>query len=158
MYYFRLLLLFITITVSLAQPIYAEGTEKTERVVLDNGLVLVLRQVHTAPLVAAQSWVKAGSLHEGEYLGSRISHLVEHMLFKGTKRRGVGDIGRQVSSAGGEMGGYTSMDRTVYHMVMPKDKVEIALDILADAAANAAFDQTEMEKDKVGILREMDMC
>ncbi|MDI6781528.1 MAG: pitrilysin family protein [bacterium] len=158
MYYFRFIALFVAISVLFSQPIYAEGTEKPERVVLDNGLVVVFKEVHTAPLVAVQLWVKTGSIHEGEYLGSGISHLIEHMLFKGTKRRGVGEIGRQVSASGGEMGGYTSMDRTVYHMVMPRDKAEIALDILADAAANATFDPAEMEKEKEVILREMDMC
>ncbi|MFH1860827.1 MAG: pitrilysin family protein [bacterium] len=155
MYYLRFILLFAAISVSFSQPIYAE---EPERLMLDNGLVVIFKEVHTSPLVAVQLWIKTGSIHEGEYLGSGISHLIEHMLFKGTKKRGVGDIGRQVSAAGGEMGGYTSMDRTVYHMVMPKDKAETALDILADAAANAAFDQKEMEKEKDVILREMDMC
>ncbi|MBU0701616.1 insulinase family protein [bacterium] len=149
------MLLFITISVSFSQPIYAE---EPERFMLDNGLVVILKQVHASPLVAVQLWVKTGSIHEGEYLGSGISHLVEHMLFKGTKKRGVGDIGRQVSASGGEIGGYTSMDRTVYHMVMPKDNADIALDILSDAAANAVFDQKEMEKEKDVIFREMDMC
>ncbi|MFH1963239.1 MAG: pitrilysin family protein [bacterium] len=151
----RFMLLFITISVSFSQPIYAE---EPERFMLDNGLVVILKQVHASPLVAVQLWVKTGSIHEGEYLGSGISHLVEHMLFKGTKKRGVGDIGRQVSASGGEIGGYTSMDRTVYHMVMPKDNADIALDILSDAAANAVFDQKEMEKEKDVIFREMDMC
>ncbi len=155
MYRLRFMLLFVAISALFLQPIYAE---ETERVVLDNGLVVVFKEVHTAPLVAVQLWVKTGSIHEGEYLGSGISHFIEHMLFKGTKRRGVGDIGRQVSAAGGEMGGYTSMDRTVYHMVMPEDKAELSLDILSDAAANAAFDSVEMEKEKEVILREMDMC
>jgi len=155
MYYLRIILLFLTISVSFSQPIHAG---EPERFVLDNGLVVVLKEVHTAPLVALQLWVKTGSIHEGEYMGSGISHLVEHMLFKGTKRRGVGDIGRQMSAAGGDMGGYTSMDRTVYHMVMPADKAEIGLDILADAAMNSTFDEVEMKKEKDVILREMDMC
>lgn len=155
MYYLRFILLILTISAFFSQPIHAN---EPERFVMDNGLVVVLKEVHTAPLVALQLWVKTGSIHEEEYMGSGISHLVEHMLFKGTKMRGVGDIGRQVSAAGGDMGGYTSMDRTVYHMVMPADSSEIGLDILADAAANAIFDPEEMKKEKDVILREMDMC
>ncbi|MFH1897503.1 MAG: pitrilysin family protein [Candidatus Desantisbacteria bacterium] len=155
MYYIRMILLSLTISAFFSQPIHAG---EPERFVLDNGLVVVLKEVHTAPLVALQLWVKTGSIHEGEYMGSGISHLVEHMLFKGTSIRKVGDIGREVSNAGGDMGGYTSMDRTVYHMVMPADKVGIGLDILADAAMNSTFDETEIKKEKDVILREMDMC
>src|ERR1051326_7088671 len=108
-------------------------------VTLDNGLTLVIREDHSAPVVSAQAWCKAGSIHEGRWLGAGLSHVLEHMLFKGTTNRGPGVIDQQVQDAGGYMNAYTSFDRTVYHIDVPNTGAKIAVDILCDIMMNAAL-------------------
>lgn len=127
------------------------------RYTLDNGLTVILKEVHSAPIIAFQMWVKAGSIHEGEYLGSGITHYIEHMLFKGTEKRKVGDIARLVKEAGGELGAYTGFDRMVFYIVLPKDKVDLGLDIIADVAFHSTFDPAELEKERQVILKEINM-
>ena len=67
---------------------------------LDNGLIIIVREDHNAPVVSAQAWAMSGSIHEGNWLGAGLSHVLEHMLFKGTERRGVGQIAQEVEAAG----------------------------------------------------------
>ena len=88
----------------------------TRLVTLDNGLTVIVREDHSAPVVSAQAWAKTGSIHEGDWLGAGLSHILEHMLFKGTESRGVGRIDQEVQEAGGYMNAYTSFDRTVYYL------------------------------------------
>ncbi|MFQ5835225.1 MAG: M16 family metallopeptidase [bacterium] len=135
----------------------SENRPQPQRYVLDNGMIVILQELHTAPVVAWQVWVKAGSITEGEYSGSGISHYVEHMLFKGTKKRGVGEIYQEIRGLGGQIGGYTFFDRTVFHLVVPGDHFVTALDVLADALMNSAFDPEELKKEREVILREIDM-
>ncbi|HYE31242.1 MAG TPA: pitrilysin family protein [Methylomirabilota bacterium] len=124
---------------------------------LDNGLVLIVREDPSAPVVSAQAWCKAGAIDEGRWLGSGMSHMLEHMLFKGTSTRAVGRIDQEVQEAGGYMNAYTSFDRTVYWINVPNTGGRIAIDILCDIMRNAILPEEEVEKEKQVILREMDM-
>jgi len=129
----------------------------TRLVTLDNGLVLIIREDASAPVVSAQAWCRAGSIDEGRWLGAGLSHMLEHMLFKGTERRGPGQIDREVQDAGGYMNAYTSFDRTVYYINAPSTGARVAIDILCDIMRHAALPEAEIEKEKQVILREMDM-
>lgn len=124
---------------------------------LDNGLTLILREDHSAPVVSAQAWCKAGSIDEGKWLGAGLSHVLEHMLFKGTATRAAGRIDQEVQDAGGYMNAYTSFDRTVYWINVPNTGAKVAVDILCDIVQNATLPADEMVKEKQVILREMDM-
>ena len=86
------------------------------RFVLENGMVVLLKEDHSAPVVAIQVWVGAGSIYEDEHLGCGLSHFVEHMIFKGTPTRSPGDISRQNSDVGGDINAYTAHDRTVFYV------------------------------------------
>src|SRR5438270_7110932 len=108
-------------------PFLPVGTQLTH---LENGLTLILREDHTAPVVSAQAWCKAGSIDEGKWLGSGMSHMLEHMLFKGTSSRGAGRIDQEIQDAGGYMNAYTSFDRTVYWINVPTAGAKTAIDIL----------------------------
>src|SRR3569623_608758 len=99
---------------------------------LDNGLTIIVREDHSAPVVNAQSWAMAGSIHEGIWLGAGLSHVLEHMLFKGTSTRPGSRIDQEVQEAGGYMIAYTSFDRTVYHINEPNTGAKVAIDILTD--------------------------
>src|SRR5947207_8720921 len=124
---------------------------------LENGLTIIIREDHRAPVVSAQAWCMAGSVHEGKWLGAGMSHVLEHMLFKGTTTRPGSRIDQEVQEAGGYMNAYTSFDRTVYHIDVPNTGATVAIDILCDIMQNATLPADEMVKEKQVIVREMDM-
>jgi zinc protease len=124
---------------------------------LDNGLTIIVREDHSAPVVSAQSWAMAGSIHEGKWLGAGLSHVLEHMLFKGTTSRPGSRIDQEVQEAGGYMNAYTSFDRTVYHIDVPNTGARTAIDILCDIMQHATLPPDELAKEMDVIRREMDM-
>ena len=129
----------------------------TRLVVLDNGLSIIVREDHSAPVVSVQAWAQTGSIHEGEWLGAGLSHILEHMLFKGTESRGVGRIDQEVQEAGGYMNAYTSFDRTVYYIDVPNTGAKVAVDILCDIMQHATLPEMELKKELDVIRREIDM-
>lgn len=135
-------------------PVFPPNTRLST---LENGLTLIVREDHSAPVVSAQAWCKAGSIDEGQWLGAGLSHILEHMLFKGTTTRGVGRIDQEIQDAGGQMNAYTSFDRTVYYINVPNTGGSVAIDILCDIMQNATLPEDELVKEKQVILREMDM-
>jgi zinc protease len=124
---------------------------------LANGLTIIIREDHSAPVVSAQAWCKAGSIDEGRWLGAGLSHVLEHMLFKGTSNRPASRIDLEVQEAGGYMNAYTSFDRTVYWINVPNTGARVAIDILCDIMQNAALPEEELAKEMDVIRREMDM-
>src|SRR5690349_21602920 len=124
---------------------------------LDNGLTIIVREDHSAPVVSAQAWCKAGSVNEGNWLGAGMSHVLEHMLFKGTSTRPGSRIDQEVQDAGGYMNAYTSFDRTVYHIDVPATGARTAIDILCDIMQHATLPADELAKELDVIRREMDM-
>jgi zinc protease len=132
----------------------AEGRPNRVVFKLDNGLEVVLEENHAAPVVAFQAWVKIGSADEPPELAG-IAHVFEHMLFKGTKKRGVGQIAREVESSGGEINAWTSHDETVYHLVLASRFFDTGLDILADTLMNSSFDAGELERERNVVLEEI---
>ena len=135
-------------------PAFPPGVTLTT---LENGLAIIVREDHSAPVVSAQAWSMTGSIHEGKWLGAGMSHVLEHMLFKGTTTRGSGRIDQEVQDAGGYMNAYTSFDRTVYYIDVPNTGAKTAIDILCDIMQHATLPADEMAKEKQVILREMDM-
>ncbi|MBI4650483.1 insulinase family protein, partial [Candidatus Desantisbacteria bacterium] len=131
--------------------------EKVNRYVLDNGMIVLLKENHSSPVAAIQILVKTGSSTEGDFEGTGISHFVEHMLFKGTKKRKVGDIPNEIKEAGGTINAYTTYDYTGYHTVVASRYFDIGLDVLADSIMNSIFDEDEFDKEKDVILKEINM-
>ncbi len=125
---------------------------------LENGLTIIVREDHSAPVVSAQAWAMTGSIHEERWLGAGLSHVLEHMLFKGTTTRPGGRIDQEVQEAGGYMNAYTSFDRTVYHIDVPNTGARTAIDILCDIMQHASLPPDELAKELDVIRREMDMC
>jgi zinc protease len=128
-----------------------------ELTLLENGLTIIVQEDHSAPVVSAQAWCMAGSVHEGKWLGAGLSHVLEHMLFKGTTTRPGSRIDQEVQEAGGYMNAFTSFDRTVYHIDVPNTGARVAIDILCDIMQHATLPADELEKEKQVIVREMDM-
>jgi len=124
---------------------------------IENGLTIIICEDFSAPVVSAQAWCKTGSINEGKWLGAGLSHVLEHMLFKGTTTRPGSRIDQEVQEAGGYMNAYTSFDRTVYWINVPNTGAKVAIDILCDIMQHATLPAEELEKEKQVILREMDM-
>lgn len=122
---------------------------------LDNGMEVVITEVPTSPVVALYGLVKTGSATEGKYLGSGISHYLEHMLFKGTDRRGHGEIAGEIQSLGGNINATTSKAYTNYTITVPHAHFDKGLDVLADMLQNATIDADDAASEKDVIKNEM---
>jgi len=128
-----------------------------ERHVLDNGLTLVHRPDFSSEVVSVQVWVKTGSIHEDELIGSGLSHYLEHLLFKGTARRDGKSISREVHAMGGGINAYTTFDRTVYYIDAPSQAFSQIVDVLSDIVLHSTLPEQEVERERDVILREIDM-
>ncbi len=124
---------------------------------LENGLTVLVSEMPTSPVVCLYALVKTGSATEGEYLGSGVSHFLEHLLFKGTQRRKVGEIAVQIQGVGGEINAATARDYTIYTIQVPPSAFDTALDILADMLMNATISSEALEKEREVVLGEMRM-
>lgn len=124
------------------------------RQTLENGLTVVLQENRASRVAALQLWVKVGSADETEPEAG-LAHVHEHMLFKGTNRRGPGEIARTVEHAGGEINAWTSFDQTVYHLVVPAAAFEDGVDILADVVTESRFDPEELSRELEVVLEEI---
>jgi zinc protease len=125
----------------------------TARRRLDNGLTVIVREDHSAAVVAVVTYVKAGYFDETDDIIG-ISHVLEHMYFKGTPRRGAGEIARETKSAGGYLNAGTIYDHTSYYTVLPSASLEEALDIQSDALLNSAIDEGELATELQVIIQE----
>ncbi|MDQ3547148.1 MAG: insulinase family protein, partial [Verrucomicrobiota bacterium] len=115
---------------------------------LPNGLTIIVQTDRSAPVASVQAWCGTGSIDEGRHLGAGLSHILEHMLFKGTKTRSPNAIAQSVQNEGGYINAYTSFDRTVYWIDVPREGVASALDILADATMNSTLPLEEYSKEQ----------
>src|ERR1700737_4554184 len=125
--------------------------------VLPDGLTVIVQEDHSAPVASVQAWCATGSIEEDERLGAGLSHILEHMLFKGTKTQQSHAVPQKIQDVGGYINAYTSFDRTVFWIDVPKDGVSIALGVLADAMMNSTLPPDEDVKEQEVIRREFAM-
>jgi len=123
------------------------------REVLPNGLTLLVQRDGSAPAVAVVTHVKAGFFDEPDRWAG-ISHVLEHMFFKGTPTRGVGEVARQTKAAGGYLNAGTSYDYTTYYVTLPATELDAALDIQSDALQHALLDRRELARELKVIIQE----
>ncbi len=120
---------------------------------LGNGLRVLIREDHSAPVVAIFTHVLAGYFDEPDQLVG-ISHVLEHMYFKGTPTRGPGEIAQQTKRAGGYLNASTIYDHTSYYTVLPAAAFEEGLDIQSDALRNSLIAEEELRKELLVIIQE----
>src|SRR6476660_7490155 len=125
--------------------------------ILPNGLTVIVQQDRSAPVASVQAWCGTGSVDEDRHLGAGLSHILEHMLFKGTKTNPANAIAQKIQNVGGYINAYTSFDRTVFWIDVPKDGVPVALEVLADAMMNSILPAEEYAKEQEVIRREFAM-
>lgn len=121
---------------------------------LDNGLIVVSDQMPELESLAVGLWVNAGTRHEAQKVMG-ISHMLEHMAFKGTERRSARDIVEEVEAVGGYLNAYTSRSQTAYYVRLLKADLELGIDILSDILLNSTFAPDELERERQVILQEI---
>ena len=138
-------------TAATAAPL--TDSSSVQRTVLPNGLTVLLRVDRSAPVASIVTLVKAGYFDETDDIVG-IAHVLEHMFFKGTSRRGVGEIAKETKASGGYLNAHTIYDNTTYFTVLPASGFPAGLDIQADAYANSLIDAGELAKELEVIIQE----
>ncbi len=120
---------------------------------LDNGLKIIVKEDHRAPVVMTQIWYNVGSTDEPIDKGG-ISHLLEHMMFKGTSAVSSDDYERLIAKFGGTNNAFTSYDYTGYYELFPANRLPLALELEADRMTNLLFDESEFAKEHQVVMEE----
>jgi zinc protease len=123
------------------------------KVYLSNGLLVLLKEIHTAPIISHWVWYRAGSRNEVPGI-TGITHWVEHMQFKGTPNFPGNQMDRTISRVGGAWNAFTYLDWTTYFETMPADKIDLALNLEADRLKGSIFDETEVASERTVIISE----
>ncbi len=128
-------------------------TEKITKKTLENGLTVMLKEIHTAPLISSWMWYRVGSRDEVPGR-TGVSHWVEHMQFKGTPQFPSSVLDKAISREGGVWNAFTYLDWTTYFETMPADKIDLALRLEADRMVNSAFEPEEVESERTVVISE----
>jgi len=120
---------------------------------LSNGLKILLKEIHTAPLISSWVWYRVGSRDESSGK-TGISHWVEHMQFKGTPQFPASSLDRDMSRDGGMWNAFTFMDWTTFLETMPADKIDLGLRLEADRMSNSLFDEKEVASERTVVISE----
>jgi predicted Zn-dependent peptidase len=124
---------------------------------LRNGLTIATDHMAGIETAAIGVWVGIGARHEAPEING-VSHMLEHMAFKGTKRRSAQDIVEEVEGVGGQINAYTSRENTAYYLRVLAEDVPMAVDILADILQNSTFEPEELERERAVIIQEIGQC
>lgn len=127
---------------------------KFEKTTLKNGLQIITQTRPDFETVSLGLWINTGSAYEAENING-ISHFIEHMVFKGTKKRNALQISEDIENVGGQTNAYTSREFTAFYAKMLKSDMELAVDVIADFVAAPTFDEDEMKKEKEVVIQEI---
>lgn len=146
-----LALLFLPLAACAAAP--AAPTKET---VLDNGMRVIVREDHRAPVVVSQVWYKVGSSYEHDGI-TGISHVLEHMMFKGTEKHPAGEFSRIIAENGGRENAFTSHDYTAYFQQLEKSRLPVSIELEADRMRNLLLPPEELTKEVKVVMEERRM-
>ncbi|WP_414569285.1 M16 family metallopeptidase [Nostoc sp. CCY 9925] len=128
-------------------------TQNVRKTVLENGLIVLTKEVHTAPVVTVQVWYKIGSRNEERGVNG-IAHQLEHMMFKGTKNRPI-QFGRLFSALGSDSNAFTSYDQTAYYGTVERSKLKALLVLEADRMQNSQIELEQLASEKRVVISEL---
>jgi len=140
------------LTAALTLPVRAEVVEET----LSNGMRVIVKTDRRAPVVVSQVWYRAGSMDES-YGATGAAHVLEHMMFKGTREVPAGEFSKRIAAAGGRENAFTSRDHTAYFQTLQKDRLELALKLEADRMVNLVLAPEEFAKEINVVMEERRM-
>lgn len=127
-----------------------------KRYELKNGIQIVAEKIPHFRSISIGLWFKAGSIYE-DHSQNGLSHFIEHMLFKGTKKRTAKDIAQTLEAVGGQLNAFTAKECTCFYSKVIDEHLELALELLSDMVLNSVFDEFEIGKEKGVILEEISM-
>src|SRR5437762_6659741 len=130
--------------------------EERRKSVLSNGIRVLTEQMPHVRSVAVGVWVETGSRHEPEGRGG-VSHLIEHLVFKGTATRSAEAIARTMDSVGGQMDAFTTKEHTCFYVQVLDNHLPLAVDLLTDILLHSLFDANELEREKSVVMQEIKM-
>ncbi|MGD8576033.1 MAG: pitrilysin family protein [Thiohalophilus sp.] len=130
-------------------PVWAQVHEYN----LDNGMKLLVREDHRAPVAVSQVWYKVGASYEHNGI-TGISHVLEHMMFKGTKEHGPGEFSRIIAENGGRENAFTSKDYTAYFQTLEKSRLPVSFELEADRMRNLTLPEEEFQKEREVVKEE----
>jgi len=144
--------------IALIQMPFAQEQKKidapfTHEFILDNGLKLIVREDHRSPTVAHMAWYKAGSIDETNGT-TGVAHVLEHMMFKGTKKLGPGEFSKEVAKLGGRENAFTSNEYTAYFQQVEKRHLERVMSLEADRMQNLVLSEAEFKKEIQVVMEE----
>lgn len=138
---------------SLFSPALAFSEEPVQEFMLNNGLKLIVKEDHRSPVVVSQVWYRAGALDEVNGK-TGVAHVLEHMMFKGTKKVPAGQFSRLIAAAGGKENAFTGMDYTCYFQQLEKSNLPLSFKLEADRMANLVITDEEFEKEIKVVMEE----
>ena len=141
----------IIFSIILILPVFALDTTFEK---LPNGQTVVVQEVHSNPIVTIDTWVRTGSINETD-TNSGVSHFLEHLFFKGTKKHPVGEFDRILESKGAVVNAATSKDFTHYYITIPSAYFDLALELHADMLTNPQIPRKELEQERKVVLEEI---
>ncbi len=136
-----------------AAALLAQAEQATHEFMLSNGLKVLVREDHRAPVATFQLWYKIGSSYEHNG-NTGLSHFLEHMMFQGTKTHPQGQFADIITAHGGELNAFTSYDFTGYYESLPADQIEIAFQLEADRMRNIDFTRESFERERQVVIEE----
>jgi zinc protease len=150
-YFMRWLLKFLLV-MSIITSVCASPGQVSEYQ-LSNGLKLIVKEDHRSPVVVSQVWYKVGSSYESQGI-TGISHFLEHMMFRGTKKCGPGVLKKMIVEQGGYLNAGTNSDYTVYYEVLSADKLQVAFELEADRMQGLLLNKAAFDKEKQVVMEE----
>lgn len=123
---------------------------------LDNGIRVVTEEIPYVNSISIGVWVKSGSRYENEK-NNGVSHFIEHMLFKGTKKRSAKQIAEEIEDLGGQINAFTGKEATCFYVKLLDEHLNVGIDVLSDMILNSKFNEEDIEKEKSVILEEINM-
>ncbi len=148
--YIKATIIGLTVFLLFGNAIQAEMT----RVTLENGMEVILKENHSSPMISSLVFIRAGAKYEDDF-NNGVTHLLEHLLFDGTKNRSREEISKGIENHGGYINAFTRKDLTAYMVLMPKEYIELGLEIQADQLFNSIFPDEELPKERKVVIEEI---
>ena len=142
--------LFLTLLLA-AAPVLSKG--QVHEFALDNGMQVIVKEDHRAPIAVSQVWYKVGSSYEPDGI-TGISHVLEHMMFKGTQKHPPGEFSRIIAANGGDENAFTGQDYTAYYQTLSNDRLEVSFELEADRMRNLSLIEDEFLKEVEVVMEE----
>ncbi|VAX11334.1 FIG015547: peptidase, M16 family [hydrothermal vent metagenome] len=143
---------FIWMFILFCHAVAASAGGKVHEYRLSNGMKVIVKEDHRAPIVVSQVWYKVGSSYEHRGI-TGVSHVLEHMMFKGTKKHPPGEFSRIIAANGGRENAFTGRDYTAYFQTLSKDRLEVSFEMEADRMRNLILPADEFAKE-VEVVKE----